>query len=111
MQLLALPITTVELARLQVLTLPHHLLDLPGGLEPGQLLVGMDEDGAHWGLTVVGIRFTADATHYVFVVGAPIAPAAVDALRPDRPAPGLLPGDVAVELRVLAASRLGLLSA
>lgn len=106
MHLLALPLSTTEAAALRVLTLPHRLLDLTRGLEPGQLLIGMDDDGAYWGLTVEAIRFTTEDTHYVFVLGNPIQPAAVEVLQPARLTPGVMPGEVAVGLRELAASTL-----
>lgn len=111
MYLVALPLSTTEAAALRVLTLPHRLLDLTRGLEAGQLLIGMDDDGAYWGLTVEAIRFTADDTHYVFVLGSPVEPWAVAALRPERLAPGVMPGEVVLGLRALATHALEPLSA
>lgn len=102
MYLIDLPMSSAELALLQVLTLPHDLLDLEIGLEVGQLCLGQDEDGAYWGLQVAWVRFTETDTVYRFTVGEPVPPEAVAILQPLRLSAPWTRGEVSLFLRARA---------
>ena len=106
MYLIDLPMSSLELAALQAVTLPHDLLNLDIGLEVGQICIGQDDDGAYWGMQVAWVRFTETDTVYRFSVGRPIPPEAVDVLRPLRLSAPFTRGDVSLLLRARSHQRL-----
>ena len=102
MYLIDLPMSSLELAALQAVTLPHDLLNLDIGLEVGQICIGQDDDGAYWGMQVAWVRFTETDTIYRFSVGRPIPPEAVEILRPLRLSAPWTRGEVSLFLRARA---------
>lgn len=105
MYLIDLPMNSQELAVLYAVTLPHDVLNLDIGLEEGQICIGQADDGAYWGMQVTWVRFTETDTLYRFSVGQPIAPEAVEILRPLRLSAPWTRGEVSLFLRARAAQR------
>lgn len=97
-----LPCANADLAPGGSLTMRHDLLNLHTGLESGQLLYGLTDDGDHWGIEVTWVRLDRHHTTYRFRIGARIDRALVGMMEPVRLSRGQHgTGDVRAALRLL----------